>query len=330
MGKFVLLLDIDGVVMRNKNLLKNVKFNCTKFVQTHSKRPMGLYEAYQKNHMLYKNYGHTLRGLNYTVDKCYFNDQLYDKRIHNEHIKNIFNEQVYDKRIYNELGNYLSTSEFEDHINGFNEIYHICKKNDIPIGIFSNAPFDWCNRIVYGIEIKQECFIDEIYSNEHYAMTSYLKPDYEVYSGVEKDIKEKYGNSEIIMVDDSFINLKPIYNKIPWSPVLFKSEQFTKESIIPNISNIYELKTFLNTKINYNKLTTFNVYLIGKEVKNIPMLWLVLRCFDPYIMKNDLERIINETNNSGKGLIKTYSKTDSIKLGMSLIEAGFDININEI
>jgi hypothetical protein len=311
MGKFVLLLDIDGVVMRNKRLLKNVKFNCTKFVQTHSNKPMGLYEAYQKNHMLHKNYGHTLRGLNYTVDKGYFNNQ------------------VYDKRIYNELDNYLNTSEFEDHINGFSEIYHICKKNDIPIGIFSNAPFDWCNRIVYGIEIKQECFIDEIYSNEHYAMTSYLKPDYEVYSGVEKDIKDKYGSSEIIMVDDSFINLKPIYNQLPWSPVLFKNEQFTKESIIPNISNMYELKTFLNTKINYNKLTTFNVYLIGKEVRNIPMLKHVIRCCDPYIMEKDLERIINETNNYGKGLIKTCNKPDSIKLGMCLIESGFDININE-
>lgn len=311
MGKFVLLLGIDGVIMRNKKLLKNVKFNCTKFVQTHSKRPMGLYEAYQKNHMLYKNYGHTHRGLNYTVDKTYFNDQ------------------VYDKQIYNELNNYLDTSEFEEHINGFSEIYNICKKNEIPIGIFSNAPFDWCNRIVYGIEIKQECFIDEIYSNEHHAMGTYLKPDYEVYSSVEKDIKDKYGNSEIIMVDDSFINLKPIYNQLPWSPVLFKSEQFTKESIIPNISNMYELKAFLNTKINYNKLTTFNVYLIGKEVRNIPMLRLVLRCCDPYIMDNDLERIIDEINKFGKGLIKTYNKSDSIKIGMCLIENGFDININE-
>jgi hypothetical protein len=75
-----LVLDIDGVLIRDRRLLAHVRHNCVRYVA--KKLPECKDPAYT-NRLLYATAGHTARGLqnNFGIDTSDFNREVYDRPV---------------------------------------------------------------------------------------------------------------------------------------------------------------------------------------------------------------------------------------------------------
>ena len=99
LNNFSLVFDIDGVIIKNKPLLKKVNNNCNNFIKKY-KNFKSIHSAKILNEYLYKNKGHSLRGIYNDIN---FN---HDKII----ISNMFNKNVYDRE---KVGEYLTYTFWE-------------------------------------------------------------------------------------------------------------------------------------------------------------------------------------------------------------------------
>lgn len=223
----VVLLDVDGVIFTNKKMLNHVRERIVRYVQdtaqTKRKRAVPLDEALVLSDNLYKNFGHTLRGV----------WGLYGRR---DHSLTEFNDFVYNKSIMNLLNTYLHFSaEVEWQADNVRKLTKECAKRDYHIGIYSNAPLNWCSTICnyYGLDIDS----DLMYTSSHpLFLTSYerLKPDPGLYADIASNMRAKYSFKvkqresykpdamEIRFMDDSLTNLAPVVFTKEWVPLHYK------------------------------------------------------------------------------------------------------------
>ena len=113
-----LLLDVDGVIIRDRLLMNHVKHNATRYVKNKlpdCKDPVLL------NKHLYLAYGHTAVGLNKQ-----FGIDVSD-----------FNTCVYDKSLMTHLAEVLETPTFQDDAEIINDLI----LNGWNVTLFSNSPF---------------------------------------------------------------------------------------------------------------------------------------------------------------------------------------------
>lgn len=124
-----LLLDIDGVLIRDRVLLDHVKNNIVRYV--HKKVPSHM-NPYNLNNMLYKMYGHTATGLKkvYKLDTSDF-----DYEVYNTHVI----EHLYDV---------LETREFRDD----SEVVKRILDMGFNIEFMSNSPLVWSEPVRYAID----------------------------------------------------------------------------------------------------------------------------------------------------------------------------------
>lgn len=176
-----LLLDIDGVLLRDKSLSNHVRANCVRYVK--SKVPM-CKDPSKLNSALFNTYGHTSRGLQQVL-----NIDAYD-----------FNDQVYDKQLINHLWEVLSSTEFQKDAD---EI-HSWTKEGWNIQLFSNSPLDWALPVARSISDEISIACDGIY----------LKPESGAYMKFNHKIKHTF-------VDDSLRNLDAVNGMSMWRPVHF-------------------------------------------------------------------------------------------------------------
>ena len=123
-----LILDIDGVLIRNKPLLNHVKENCVKYVKSHfpcCKNPE------QTNDALYLTAGHTGAGL-----AKVFNIDTSD-----------FNKRVYDKYLIEHLHEVIYNSEFQSDAK---KIYDLTSKG-WELSLFTNAPYEWAHPVALAL-----------------------------------------------------------------------------------------------------------------------------------------------------------------------------------
>ena len=75
-----LLLDVDGVIVRDRLLFAHVKHNATRYVE---KKLPDCKDPAAVNRTLYLAHGHTARGLqnSFGIDASDFNDFVYDKSL---------------------------------------------------------------------------------------------------------------------------------------------------------------------------------------------------------------------------------------------------------
>lgn len=141
-----LLLDVDGVLVRDKLLHEHMKDNIVRYV--HSKVPTSK-DPKRLNQSLYKTYGHTAKGL-YEVFKVDSSD---------------FDRRVYDKQLTNHLWSVITSNEFQQDAKIIHELskYHTIK-------LFSNSPLVWT------LPVAQAIGGVEVYENVH------LKPDLRAYT----------------------------------------------------------------------------------------------------------------------------------------------------
>ena len=131
-----LLLDIDGVLVRDKKLLNHVKENCVRYVR--SKLPEAKDPA-EVNRILYLAYGHTALGLHEA-----FQIDSFD-----------FDEKVYDKDVMNHLADIIYADEFQREAVEIHEF----TKQGWDVTLFTNSPEVWAKPIALAIgnKIKYKC-----------------------------------------------------------------------------------------------------------------------------------------------------------------------------
>lgn len=128
-----ILLDVDGVIMRNYALLDHVKNNAVRYVQ---KKIPGIKKGHSRiNHMLYKKYGHTAIGLHaeFGVDSRDYDDF------------------VYDRFLLDHLEDYILTDDnFKRDADTIRSFLESGKK----VSFFSNAPMVWTEPIRESIDLR--------------------------------------------------------------------------------------------------------------------------------------------------------------------------------
>lgn len=144
-----ILLDIDGVLIRDHTLLDHVKNNAVKYV---TKKLPSMKRHQKINNLLYKAYGHTALGLSeeFGIDTSDFDNF------------------VYNRYLLAHLSEYLMTSETfkKDSVT----LRSMCD-NGAKITLFSNAPLVWTEPIREAIDLR----IGNTYENLKPKIETYLK-----------------------------------------------------------------------------------------------------------------------------------------------------------
>jgi len=207
-----LLLDIDGVLVRDKLLLEHVKSNCVDYVRAklpECKDPM------MTNKHLYMAHGHTARGLR-TVFQMDVSD---------------FNEKVYDKRVIDHLAEVIYGSEFQLEAK---ELYELTKRG-WDVTLFTNSPPVWAMPVAMAIgdTIKVKCCGPN-------AKTSFFKPEAAMYNDFAQTQTHIY-------VDDSLKNLATARFLNNWHPVYFNEGPKEDRLWCPQVGTMWELGLMVNT-----------------------------------------------------------------------------------
>jgi len=180
-----LLLDFDGVILRNKKLSDYQVRRSAEFVKKHV--PLPFKDCYNINKQYYPEYGHTVIMVN----------NLFNKRTTLEE----YNEFVYNKKQL--AGLVLDPPSFE-HGNAFNMF---ANENTY---IFSNAPEEWVGHFSEMLELNiKNCICPRTLED--------LKPLPRVYSA----LNARFSGQKIVFVDDSKKNLRPVSNYANWKTMHF-------------------------------------------------------------------------------------------------------------
>jgi hypothetical protein len=197
-----LLLDIDGVLIRDRRLMSHVKSNCIKYVNNKlpcCKNP----EA--TNHALYIATGHTGYGLSKILDVD----------------TSDFEYKVYDKSLMEHLHEVISYPGFQYDC----EQIHSLTRDGWNITLFTNAPPVWATPVALAIgdNVKIKCPT----ANHQY------KPQASAYSDFPH-------NQPKIFVDDSIKNLETIRWNKSWVPLHFGGQEPSWCKSVQRIQDIYD------------------------------------------------------------------------------------------
>jgi FMN phosphatase YigB (HAD superfamily) len=202
-----LLLDVDGVLVRDKLLLSHVKENCVNYVASklpESKNPR------ETNRQLYLSHGHTARGLN-MVFKIDTSD---------------FNEKVYDKRLMDHLTEVIYGTEFQEEAKEIHEL----TQNGWKVTLFTNSPIEWAGQVARAIgdDIFVACPGD------------FMKPEVPMYTQFPNHHMHIY-------VDDSMKNLGTARWLPNWQCVYFNEGEKEPRLWCPQVDNMWELLLYINS-----------------------------------------------------------------------------------
>lgn len=216
----VLLLDFDGVVIKHAKSSYEISRRSQNFVQMITK-VQNETQARNLNVHLYKNYGHTVLGLQKMGYKVSVED---------------FNKYVYSDLNYNKLFEDIRRTNRED-IRSFTELSSFCRNQKIPVYMFSNAPNEWCGTIM-DMMLQNETFYNFVDTSDQ------LKPSFVLY----ENISYKFKGKKIVFVDDSFINFTNTFCNKQWTNIHYTSDEYTlscnknnkKVFTINNLDKIYD------------------------------------------------------------------------------------------
>ncbi len=210
-----LVLDIDGVLVRDRALLQQVRRNCERYV---AKKIPDCKDPVRTNKLLYATAGHTARGLqnNFGIDTS------------------DFNKEVYDAPLRTRLWEVLSSTRFQKEAK---DIYELTQ-NGWRVTLFTNAPIEWAGQVAHAIS-------DEVYvvCPGSDVVTSPLKPEGRAYTNFSK-------HHTHIFVDDSMTNLMTARWLPNWYPVLFDPKKYRSRNApewCPVIGSIWELCLLINS-----------------------------------------------------------------------------------
>ena len=214
MSAKTLLLDIDGVLIRDKKLLDHVRDNCVRYV---AKKLPHARNAAEVNRVLYLGRGHTARGLEKT-----FEIDASD-----------FNKKVYTKQLINHLYEVIHGNEFQQDAKEVSDLV----RNGWNVTLFTNSPHEWAGPVADAIDagVHIVCPARD-WSEAHF------KPEAAAYKDFLKDV-------QYVFVDDSLKNLGTARWLPNWKPVYFSEDKISvlKPDWCPTVSSVWELGLFVNS-----------------------------------------------------------------------------------
>ena len=220
------LFDMDGVILRHPTLHKRVARNASRYV---GKRfgLMNVEEMNAMNQQLYKLHGHTAAGISNLIEEPW-HVTLKD-----------FNNFVYDERMFQSLEKSSIHPDTSDAALQARQTFSSIKSSGSLCGVFSNAPYEWCERALYALGIERN-LIDTIITPDE-GMSNFLKPSTASYCMARRSFAEMAGwnlheakNATLVFVDDQLDNIIPLTDDDNteadnWIPVLFDS---TRKGIV--------------------------------------------------------------------------------------------------
>lgn len=232
MSSKALLLDMDGVVFHQPRVSKYLVQKIAGYVRKNAPHVHTVEQGVELNRFLYTNYGHTHIGLR----AVYGNDAPSLKHFH---------KHVYDADMMTYLNIHKKDADFEKRSV---EVYHLlqdAKRKDVPVYIFSNAPMNWCEAVIRMMYLTDFIPEERVLCSDHPVFQdSLLKPDRKLYTSVSDFIKNTHYDKgmELVFVDDSFSNLKPVVAEGTWKPVFFSNDGISVTSRhIHTITNLDQL-----------------------------------------------------------------------------------------
>jgi len=131
-----LLLDVDGVILRDEKLFRHLRHNAARYV---AKKIPDCADPIETNNFLYLKHGHTAKGL-----KNVFGIDASD-----------FNEFVYDKSLMTHLSTVIDSKKFRLDASTI----HSITERGWPVTLFSNAPYQWVQPVALAIndQVKVRC-----------------------------------------------------------------------------------------------------------------------------------------------------------------------------
>ena len=210
-----LLLDVDGVLVRDKTLLKHVKDNCVQYVANklpHAKNPADV------NRILYLASGHTARGLEKTFDID----------------ASDFNEKVYNKQLIDHLYEVIYGNDFQQDAKELIEL----KNSGWNISLFTNSPYEWAGPVANAIDTSG---INIVCPSRDWSKANF-KPEAAAYKNFPK-------YASYVFVDDSLKNIGTARWLPNWTSVYFSEEKNSgmNPEWCPTIASIWELGLFVNS-----------------------------------------------------------------------------------
>lgn len=204
--KKTLLLDFDGVVLRDHLATKLVSIRATSYVKRLTK--VNNRDAAIINKYLYKSFGHTVTGLN----KIGYPATMAD----------------YNKSVYNHIDYTLIASRIDKLA-----IYTLldqCRRYGIKVMLFTNSPPCWHENIMARIPLP--------YKIETVDMCERLKPDPQVYMDIEKTHKDH----KLYFVDDNFTNFASYTLFKPnWVNIMYDEKNMKVRKNLVVINNIPDI-----------------------------------------------------------------------------------------
>lgn len=204
MSNKVILLDYDGVVLRNRvadtSVAKRAGIFTWKTVNkrlSRGQKPISPKQGNDLCYSLYKGYGHTVTGLK---------ELGYD-----------VNLSDYNHFVYSTI-NYTKVKAHNNPMHDTKRLIQTCKENNIKLMMFSNAPYTWfkntmtdtdVNEILNHIpDIRDVLGISE---NDE----SYLKPNKKIFDVIGYEF---YGK-QIVFIDDNLMNIQRCVRNAQWKNV---------------------------------------------------------------------------------------------------------------
>lgn len=224
MAHRALLLDFDGVVLRNQKVKKYVEHCCTKLLSHKVNIPYKT--ARQVNQQLYPVYGHTSfiinRDYNVPCSMEQFNDTIYNEYINYKYIEKLlsFEDVAYAK-------------QFERLVSTW---------NPDTVFIFSNATDVWCANILLMVGLGGLIpGTNMLCSN----LLKALKPSYNAYAEAESQARLLIPTlSSFVFVDDHANNLLPVKDFAHWHTFHYTADN-TPESLHKYLETIDSNKSWL-------------------------------------------------------------------------------------
>lgn len=179
-----ILLDVDGVLVRDDTILQRVRNNISRYVRM--KVPRAKNPDRLRDH-LYLRYGHTGRGLTQALGIPTPD----------------FNPYIYDRETLDTLARYLTTPKFRS--DAYVVRYLVNQGHNV--SLFSNAPLMWTAPVANAIDpqVRVQSVVG-------------FKPQPVAYTNI------RTNRRPIIMVDDVYKNLKPIRYSQNWVPVHYSDQ----------------------------------------------------------------------------------------------------------
>lgn len=212
----LLLLDLDGVVLRHPGLSKFVKTRAEHYVQR--RLHISLREAEAVNTALYTKHGHTWKGLQTEFGEA-ASGVLAD-----------YNHFVYDWNAMDRLRRAVRDPEMRACRDDMKALQAECAAHKAPIWIFSNAPMTWCLPVLSILDVDWGLVLSVdnplLDGNE-------VKPSPLIYGMVNNFIEHTIGpKTQVLFVDDSMINLEEAIPMPRWQ--LFHFAPGNKRNLDPH------------------------------------------------------------------------------------------------